>query len=116
MGQDPLQLNQPPWPPAPAGTRPSSCSLDTSLQEVSLQAQHVQDYCSLVLDTFQNLQVTSSRRERFLLRPQEQQQQQQQLGGRGEQEVKEERGYSRILHLCMHLGTSCRDSGAREAS
>ena len=40
------------------------------------------------------LQVTFARRERFLLRPQEQQQQQQQqqLGGRGEQEVKEEGG------------------------
>ena len=92
MGQDPLQLNQPPWPPAPAGTRPSSCSLDTSLQEVSLQAQFVQDYCTLVLDTFQNLQATFARRERFLLRPKEQQQQQQQLGGGGEQEVKEEGG------------------------
>ena len=41
----------------------------TSLQEASLQAQHVRDYCSLVLETFQNLQATSARRERFLLRP-----------------------------------------------
>jgi hypothetical protein len=49
--------------------------LDTSLHEVSLQTQHVQDHCSLVLDTFQNLQATSARRERFLLRPLEQQQQ-----------------------------------------
>ena len=67
--------------PLPAGTSPSSCSLETSLQEVSLQAQHVRDHCSLVLETFQNLQATSARRERFLLRPQ----QQQQLGGRGGQ-------------------------------
>ena len=50
----------------------------------------------------------------FSPRPQEQQQQK--LGAGGEQEVKEERGYSRILDLPMQLGTSCRDSGAREAS
>ena len=63
------------------------------------------------------MHATFARRERFLLRPQEEpQQQQQQLGGRGEQEVKEEGGYNRILHLPMQLGTSCRDSGAREAS
>jgi hypothetical protein len=48
--------------------------LDTSLHEVSLQTQHVQDHCSLVLDTFRNLQAIFARRERFLLRPQEQQQ------------------------------------------
>ena len=54
-----------------AGTRPSSCSLEVSLQEVSLQAQHVRDHCSLVLQTFQDLQGTSARRDRFLLRPQQ---------------------------------------------
>ena len=37
--------------PASLATNTScSCSLDTSLQEVSLQAQHVKDHCSLVLD------------------------------------------------------------------
>ena len=33
--------------------------------------QHVRDHCILVLESFQNLQSTSTRRERFLLRPQQ---------------------------------------------
>ena len=45
--------------------------LETSLQDASLQPQHVCGQCSAVLETFLTLQGTAARSERFLLRHQQ---------------------------------------------